>query len=121
MVSYESLAYSGVLQVTKPTCRVKVRLTYVQGRIGCKSEPYKWGVECTCGWRALSWSWSREYDCYTVHGYRLDDGTVGPNPEQWIEDNGGKPDGGALVMALDHVGLWREKLEYQPMFGGGEK
>ena len=59
----------------------------------------------------MSWSWDREWECYTVHGYRLDDGTVGPNPEQWIEDNG-TPVGGAFVMALDHVDLWREKLEY---------
>ena len=95
----------------KPTDRVRVWLTYVGGRMGQKPSPYKWAAECTCGWRALSWSWDREWECYTVHGYRLDDGTVGPNPEQWIEDNG-TPVGGAFVMALDHVDLWREKLEY---------
>lgn len=92
-------------------CHVKVSLIYLRGGINGEPYPYKWQAVCKCGWQALSWSWDREYDCYTKHGYRLDDGTVGPNPEQWIEDNGA-PVGGAFVMALDHVDLWREKLEY---------
>lgn len=74
------------------TGRVKVTLAYREGLNG--PYPWKWRGECTCGWTTLSWSWSRQWDCYTVSG----------DPDQWIEDNG-QPYGGTLINALEHVGL----------------
>lgn len=56
--------------------------------------PWKWFFKCTCGAGGMSWSWWREYDVLSSSQTR----------EQWIEDNG-EPVGGALIMALEHVGL----------------
>ena len=89
------------------TGRVKVRMTYL-GEHGAMVEgpterPYKWEGVCTCGWRTLSWSWSRQWDCYTVNAH---------DPAQWIEDNGGPPYGGTMVNALEHVGLATDPNTY---------
>lgn len=54
---------------------------------------YKWRGACTCGWGCLSWSWSREYDA----------ATSGLERAHWVRENG-EPDGGALPMALEHLG-----------------
>lgn len=62
-------------------------------RIDKPQPSWKWRAQCTCGWGALSWSWSREYD-FAYSGQTL---------EQWIEDNGGEPGGGALPMTLEHL------------------
>lgn len=56
--------------------------------------PWKWLFECSCGVGGTSWSWSRAYDMANSN----------LSPEQWIEENG-QPVGGALVMALDHLGI----------------
>jgi hypothetical protein len=47
--------------------------------------PWKWEARCTCGWIAQSWAWDRTRQ-----------GGYGPGET-----------GGALPMALDHVGRAR--------------
>lgn len=74
----------------KPACRVKVWLSYTNGE---KRTPYKWFCKCTCGWGGMSGSWWREYEVIQS----------GMTREQYIEECG-EPEGGALVMALEHVG-----------------
>lgn len=68
------------------TGRVKVWLVHREGNDG--PYPWKWAGECSCGWRTLSWSWSRRWE--TEHGLR--------DPEDSTH-------GGTLINALEHVGL----------------
>lgn len=82
-------------------CRVTVRLLYTDDT---RTTPYKWAVNCTCGYGGLSWSWSRQYDMETSNLSR----------DEWIRDNG-MPEGGALAMALEHVGL-APKQTWVPLF-----
>lgn len=72
--------------------RVKVRKAY---RVNVNGEPYpwKWQFDCTCGAGGLSWAWDREYEVIQS----------GMTREQWIEEQGGEPIGGALPMALAHL------------------
>lgn len=74
--------------------RVRIFLTYLE-RGMTERTPYKWKCECVCNWMALSWSWSRAHDLKTS-GQTLD---------EWVAEQGGLPEGGALHMALDHLGL----------------
>jgi hypothetical protein len=60
----------------------------------------KWVFKCSCGAGGMSWSWSREYDMARSN----------LTPDEWMEDNG-QPTGGALVMALDHLGLGPQAKE----------
>lgn len=83
---------------TEKTCRVRVALTYLSG--GGTLTPYKWKAKCSCGWTSLSWSWSRVEEMRSSR-----------DPEQWVKDNG-HPYGGALVNALEHVGLYEDTGTY---------
>lgn len=81
--------------------KVKVWLAHTRREDGIRLDPgnrdgtpWKWLFECTCGAGGMSWSWDRAYDM----------ANSGLPPEQWIEENG-QPTGGALNMALDHLGL----------------
>jgi len=65
--------------------KVKVWLTRTS-----TGTPHKWSGQCKCGWGCLSWSWSRSLEA--------------AGRERYVEENG-EPVGGALVMALEHVGL----------------
>lgn len=83
-----------------PEHKVTIRLLYIDysetggGRSTFErtDTPYKWRGECTCGWGCISWSWWRERDVLKSGLTRV----------QWIEENG-EPEGGTLVMALDHI------------------
>lgn len=85
-------------------CKVRVSLSYLDDGIVVPRRtlvPYKWRAECSCGWFGISWSWDREWECYSSSRWTHTDG---PDPEQWKVENG-EPVGGALPMALQHVGL----------------
>lgn len=60
--------------------------------------PYKWNGVCTCGWMCMSWSWDRRYDVI-MSGQTYSEWTQ----EQGYEDD--MPYGGAMPMALEHVGI----------------
>lgn len=79
--------------------KVKIEKTYTNGE---KRTPYKWMATCHCGWKCLSWSWSR-----SLEAARYD---------KWIEENG-QPTGGILVWALEHVNLLPPSAEgiYPPL------
>jgi hypothetical protein len=76
---------------------VKIRQLWLTGADGVRY-PYKWKGECLCGWVCISWEWSRDwyYECRPDQlAITLDE----CGPDALVT-------GGALSMALDHVGLY---------------
>lgn len=87
-----------------PDHKVRVRLVWLRKGVAIEpgadrtgAAPYKWIGECVCGWRCMSWAFDRRLDA------ALDPAHVA---------EGNSPTGGALPMALEHVGLlnWDDML-----------